>query len=448
MTGTRPSAGGESGLYRMRAGEGASGAAECISGDAGGSDHPPLRRAGPFRRQLLFAGAGVALAGLLAAVLFVVGPRQRSATTGTGAVTVSQTNPPGINSATANLMSLSTLPGPTPTASNFHLTDQQGQPISLGQFRGKTVVLSFNDDRCVDMCPLLAQDIIRADHYLSAAQRRQVVFLAVNVNPFYPKVSDVKAFTDSHGLGKVANWHFVTGPVPTLEKIWKTYGETVQLHQKSRTVSHDSLLEFIAPNGHVAAAGQFGEGSADVSPFSHGLAQMAVDLLPPAERGKVGGHNATGSGTRGAGLGQQSPSFKLPVLGQSGASLSSSGLRGRPVVLNFWSSSCPDCRSELGAFAKLAKQEPNLRFVGIDVADPSTASALRLARQAGISYPVVADRSGALARSYHISELPTTIYLSPSGKVLVRHPGLLTYDELGYTLFLAFPNQAAHIGGD
>lgn len=462
MTDVRPPAPTGAGGYRKRASDGTldpanavsanSGAVRSTSAPAGGSPKKrgpqKLRRRGSSaRRQLVFVGAGVALAGLLAVVLFVAGPRRKATPSAAGAVTVSQTNPPGINSATSNLMSLSYVSGASPAAADFHLTDQRGQAVSLAQFRGKAVVLSFNDDRCVDMCPLFAQDVVRADRYLGAAARH-VVFLAVNVNPFYPQVSNVKAWTDNHALAKVSNWYFATGTVPALQKVWKAYGEVVQANHAKRTVSHDSLLEFIAPNGHVSAAGQFGEGAADVSPFSHGIAQMAVDLLPSAERASVGGHDATSSVATGGGIGQESPSFDLPSLGSAKSVLGSAAMRGHPVVLNFWASSCPDCRAELASFAKLAKREPNLRFVGIDVADPSVSSARTLVHQAGTPYPVLSDSSGAVARAFRISELPTTIYLGPGGHVIVRHPGILTYDELAYTLALAFPGQAAHIGGD
>jgi cytochrome oxidase Cu insertion factor (SCO1/SenC/PrrC family) len=86
----------------------------------------------------------------------------------------------------------------------------------LSQFRGKAVVLSFNDDRCTDVCTLLAQDIVRADQDLGRTGRSRVAFVSVNVNPFYPQVRYVKQWSDQQDLGSLPNWHFGTAPVPNL----------------------------------------------------------------------------------------------------------------------------------------------------------------------------------------------------------------------------------------
>jgi cytochrome oxidase Cu insertion factor (SCO1/SenC/PrrC family)/thiol-disulfide isomerase/thioredoxin len=390
------------------------------------------------RRRLLFAGAGVLLAAALAAVgLSATGNGNGGGSSG---VVLSGVQMPGISAATANLLALSPSQGSSRIAPDFHLTDQNGNPVSLNQFRGKAVVLSFNDDQCTDVCTLLAEDIVRADQYLGAAGRDHVAFLSVNVNPFYPGVQYVKSWSDSNDLGNVSNWYFGTGPVATLQGIWKQYGIYVGTDPKTQSVTHGTVIEFIAPDGTIRAAADFGQDAVDVDPYSHGLAQAAVDLLPPSERTRVGGPEANAARGTGAGLGQQAPTFALALLRNQHTILNLASLRGEPVVLNFWASSCADCRQELAAFAQEAEQNPKVHFVGIDVADPSTTAAATLARQAGIGYPVVVDQSGQIASSYRITGLPTTVYLDPSGKVAVFHPGAMTAEQLRYTLGQFFPN--------
>src|SRR5439155_25348111 len=44
-------------------------------------------------------------------------------------------------------------------APNFQLTDQAGQKISLAQFKGKPVVLTFLYTHCPDICPLTAEHL-------------------------------------------------------------------------------------------------------------------------------------------------------------------------------------------------------------------------------------------------------------------------------------------------
>lgn len=404
------------------------------------ADPPNHRRGRPAFRRAIFAGIGVALAAILAAVL--VSTRPTSSTP--SVFGTSSPGEPGISTTTANLLSLSVFsqPGSPPkTAADFHLTDQNGRAVSLSQFRGKAVVLSFNDDQCTDVCTLLAQDIVRADQYLGPAGRSHVVFLSVNVNPFYPQVRYVKQWSDQHDLGSVANWHFATGPVPALEAIWNDYGVYVARDTQTRSVAHGAIIEFIGPSGTLEAGASFGQTAVDVDPYSHGMAQMAIDTLPPSQRTPVGGPQATSSGGNGAQLSEQAPNIRLPLLGQHSASWDLANLRGHPVVVNFWASSCVDCRAELAAFAQAAKQVPEVRFVGVDVADPSPSAALSLARHAAIAYPVVADSSGRTAATYQISDLPTTIFVDPSGKVVVRHPGTLTTENLIYALGQYFPND-------
>src|SRR5215470_1019174 len=44
-------------------------------------------------------------------------------------------------------------------APNFRLSDQFGNPISLSQFQGKPVVLTFLYTHCPDTCPLIADKL-------------------------------------------------------------------------------------------------------------------------------------------------------------------------------------------------------------------------------------------------------------------------------------------------
>src|SRR5581483_5038789 len=100
-----------------------------------------------------------------------------------------------------------------------------------------------------------------------------------------------------------------------------------------------------------------------------------------------------------------------------------------------------DCRSELKDFAQIAGQDPKIHFIGVDVADPSQAAAISLARSAGTAYPNVIDSGGQLASKYRVAGLPTTVYVDATGKIAVVHPGAMTAEQLHYTLGQFFPND-------
>ena len=147
----------------------------------------------------------------------------------------------------ANFMGLS--PAPGTTAPNFTLVDQNGQPVSMNQFRGKVVALEFMDTKCVDICPIISQEFVDAYHDLGP-KASNVVFLGVNVNAANASVADVASFTSAHGLGHIPNWYFLTGSPAALKAVWNAYGVQVQVDKKTGAVLHSNPLYFIGPHGH------------------------------------------------------------------------------------------------------------------------------------------------------------------------------------------------------
>ncbi len=380
-------------------------------------------------RRARFAAAGVLGAALVA---FAVLARPGGGP-GAGADVA-----PGLNTAAANVLQLDLLsPADQYPAPSFQLVDQYGQAVSPSRFRGRAVVVSFNDDRCTDLCTFLAQDIVAADEDLGRASG-QVVFLAVNVNPFYPGARWVRAWSDEHGLGAVRNWLFATGSPARLEPVWKHYGVYVGLDRKDRTVVHGTQLFFVGPAGKVAAIGDFGDNAASTSLFAHAMAQMAVDLLPAGRRPPVGG--AVPLPTRSdATVGAPAPPFRLPELGRPGRVLSSASLAGHYAVLDFWSSTCTACAQQLPVVEQAYRAlGSKARFVGVDVSDPPQAGAA-FAHRAGATYPMVSDAQGSLAGAYRVPGLPFAVVLGPNGVVLVRHPGVLSLEQLEYVVKTEVP---------
>src|ERR1700748_871000 len=83
-------------------------------------------------------------------------------------------------------------------APDFTLVNQFGQPMSLSQFRGKVVMLAFEDSECTTVCPLTTQSMLEAKQLLGSAGS-QVQLLGVDANPDAIGVSDVLGYTRSHG---------------------------------------------------------------------------------------------------------------------------------------------------------------------------------------------------------------------------------------------------------
>jgi len=64
---------------------------------------------------------------------------------------------------------------------DFHLTDHNGKPRTLSDFRGKVVVLFFGYTHCPDVCPTTLAGLAQTMRLLGAdAQKVQVMFVTVD----------------------------------------------------------------------------------------------------------------------------------------------------------------------------------------------------------------------------------------------------------------------------
>ncbi|WP_113718338.1 redoxin domain-containing protein [Arthrobacter dokdonensis] len=397
------------------------------------SDKPtPTAAPKPRGRALLWGGAGALLLMAVAIVLLASGlaPHTSAAT---GAVGVSAVEP-GINKAASTLLQLDPQSEPLPAAPSLSLTDQAGRHVTLSQYRGRSVVLSFNDDRCEDLCTLLAQDVVAANKDLGA-NAKDVVFLSVNANPYYPSASAVKEWTDSHGLAADTNWVFGTGTPKQLAAAAAAYGVPIELDPKTKSVVHGTELFYIDPAGKEAALGQFGTESASTDLYAHAMAQAAVDLLPNAASIHVAGPSPSAKASQaGASINAAAPVFSLPQLGDPDRTTPLGAFKGKVTVVNFWASSCTACVAEMPAMEQSFKDlGKTANFVGIDVADnPREASAF--AAKFGVTYPLLSDAAGAASGAYQVPGLPFTAVIGPDGTLLVRHPGAMTAEQLEYVL--------------
>jgi protein SCO1/2 len=146
----------------------------------------------------------------------------------------------GLLTALILLSACSTSPGPTADADvyegtqmdgaapDFRLTDQRGFSVSLADFRGEVIALTFMDSRCQDTCPLTAVELRRVSQTLGDAANT-VVFVGVNVNAQANSVADVAAASGEWRLNEIPNWHFLTGNTSELEPVWNAYHVEVML---------------------------------------------------------------------------------------------------------------------------------------------------------------------------------------------------------------------------
>lgn len=132
-------------------------------------------------------------------------------------------------------------------AADFHLTDQLGSTISLSDFHGQVVMLTFMDSRCEETCPLTAAHLRMAYQQLGD-QAGSVIFLGINVNREANQVADMMAATEQWRLDEIPTWHFLTGSAEELEPVWKAYDVAV-IPQEGGEILHTPGVFLIDQNG-------------------------------------------------------------------------------------------------------------------------------------------------------------------------------------------------------
>jgi protein SCO1/2 len=112
-----------------------------------------------------------------------------------------------------------TLP-PHLRASNFSLRDQNGERVTLSQYRGKVVVVTFVHSLCKGMCPFMVEQIKGALNELPS-YRAAVPLLAVSADPTQDTVAHRKAFLAKHEMSN--RMHYLNGPIATMRRVYHAW---------------------------------------------------------------------------------------------------------------------------------------------------------------------------------------------------------------------------------
>jgi thiol-disulfide isomerase/thioredoxin len=122
--------------------------------------------------------------------------------------------------------------------------------------------------------------------------------------------------------------------------------------------------------------------------------------------------------------------FQTPQGGQ----LEMAGLRGKPLLVNFWATWCPPCVTELPLLDQFHRQQASTGWQVIGLAVDNEIPVREFLAKGPVGYPVgIAGMGGVeLSRSMGNSAgaLPFTIVFDRSGKVIQRKLGIVTSGDL------------------
>ncbi len=106
-------------------------------------------------------------------------------------------------------------------APDFTLRDSLAGVVTMRSLRGSVVLVTFLDTKCREKCPIIASQIAAALPLLPPSARRQVVALAISVDPRVDSPASVRRFLRRrHAVGKL---DFLLGSVRELRPVWNAF---------------------------------------------------------------------------------------------------------------------------------------------------------------------------------------------------------------------------------
>jgi cytochrome oxidase Cu insertion factor (SCO1/SenC/PrrC family) len=301
-------------------------------------------------------------------------------------------------------------------APNFTLTDQFGRRVSLRSFRGKVVLLAFNDPVCTTICPLTTTAMVEAKRLLGAAGV-QVELLGISANPEATGVRYVRDYSRVHRM--LNEWDFLTGSLSQLKRVWNAYGIAAQVINDE--IDHTPALYVIDRRGRLRKLYLTQMAYAGVRQQARILAEEASALLP--------GHPPLSSRVSYG----QAPLLRPTAVAEvprAGGGTVRLGPGQQRLYLFFatWLSETTNLRAQLEAldrYQTLAKARGLPQLTAVDEAsvEPSSGALPRLlaSLHRPLTYPVAIDVNGRVADGYRVQDQPWLTLVSRSGRLLWYH---------------------------
>ncbi len=116
----------------------------------------------------------------------------------------------------------------------------------------------------------------------------------------------------------------------------------------------------------------------------------------------------------GAQVDNLAPNFQLQNL--DGQTVSLSNFRGKPVLVNFWATWCPPCRSEMPYIQEIYEEWTNKGLVVLTINIGESSSKVEEFMQSlNLSFTVLLDTKQDVAQRYNITGIPTTFFIDKDG---------------------------------
>ncbi len=136
--------------------------------------------------------------------------------------------------------------GPAP---DFSLISQDAVRMSLSDFRGKAVAVTFIFASCTDTCPLLTDKMARVQDKLGSDFGTKIAFVSITVDPERDTPEVLKRYAEAFGA-KLSGWVFLTGSPAVIRDVERRYGVYATVGTNG-DIDHTFLTSLIDPAGRM-----------------------------------------------------------------------------------------------------------------------------------------------------------------------------------------------------
>ncbi len=107
---------------------------------------------------------------------------------------------------------------------------------------------------------------------------------------------------------------------------------------------------------------------------------------------------------------------------------------GKPIILNFWASWCPPCKSEMPHFQEAYEESgEDFIFMMINLTDGSRETketAAKFLEEMGYTFPVYFDLDQSAMTAYGTVSIPATYFIDEEGNIAASAVGAIDKDTL------------------
>jgi thiol-disulfide isomerase/thioredoxin len=130
---------------------------------------------------------------------------------------------------------------------------------------------------------------------------------------------------------------------------------------------------------------------------------------------------------------EQFPALHAKLL--NGGSFDYKEFQGKPFIIHFWATWCPVCKVEIANFERLKKR--GYQILTIAVQSGSDEEIKEFMKDKDLTFRVINDKSGNLAKHFKIKGYPTTFIYDKEGRLFFVDSGYTSDLSLMLKLYLA-----------